>query len=309
MRIAVFGGTGFVGGYLVDELLAHGHHPVLLVRPGSETRLKQGDRCTQIGGDIAEPGAVTAVISDADAVIYNIGILRQFPAKGVTYEALHFEGAKRAMDAAEAAGVHRFLLMSANGVKAHGTGYQRTKYQAEQHLATTALEWTVFRPSVMFGDPRGQQEFATRLYRDVVQSLLPAPLFYDGLLPVQAGTFRLSPVHVKDVATAFVQALEMPATAGRILELCGPDALSWKEILQTIARACGTTKWALPASALFLKGLATVLEPYEFFPFTRDQLTMLLEGNTCNGEDAFRIFSLTPTPFDVQSLAYLCSAG
>jgi NADH dehydrogenase len=289
-------------------LLARGHHPVLLVRPGNEYKINHADQCILVRGDIADLEAVREVVTGADAVIYNIGILRECPARGITYEALHFEGAKRAMDAAEEAGAHRFLLMSANGVKADGTGYQRTKYQAEQYLATTGLEWTVFRPSVLFGDPRGQQEFATRLYREVVQSPLPAPLFFEGLLPLQAGMFRISPVHVKDVAAVFVKALEMPETAGHIFELGGPDALSWKDILQTIAHAGGTTKWALPAPALLLKGLATVLEQYDFFPITRDQLTMLLEGNTCDSQETFRSFDLVPTPFNEESLSYLRSA-
>jgi NADH dehydrogenase len=201
--------------------------------------------------------------------------------------------------------VGRFLLMSANGVKADGTAYQRSKYMAEQYLATTGLDWTVFRPSVLFGDPRGRTEFASRLLRDIIRSPLPAPLFFDGLLPLDAGEFRMSPVHVKDVAAVFVRALDMPETVGRVFELCGPGSLAWKDILQIIARAAGTTKRALPAPVLPLKALAMLLERYAFFPITRDQLTMLLEGNTCDEPGAFRIFALEPVAFDEANLAYL----
>lgn len=309
MKVTVFGGTGYVGGYLIDELLDKGHHPVLLVRPESRHKVRQHERCTLVDGDIASPDSIRAALSGADAVIYNIGILREFASSGVTYEALHFEGAKRAMDAAEEAGVRRFLLMSANGVKADGTGYQRSKYMAEQYLKTTGLDWTVFRPSVLFGEPRGRMEFATQLYRDIVRSPLPAPLFYEGLLPVNAGEFRMSPVYVKDVASVFVQALAMPNTAGRIFPLCGPASLSWKEILKTIAAAVGTTKYALPAPVLLLKGLASALDRFAFFPITRDQLTMLMEGNTCDGHNAFQDFDLEPTPFDVTRLSYLQLEG
>jgi uncharacterized protein YbjT (DUF2867 family) len=309
MKVTVFGGTGFVGSYLIDALLERGHHPVLLVRAASEHKVNQPDKYTLVTGDIANPAAVRSAIDGADAVIYNIGILREFPAQDVTYEALHFEGARRAMDAAEQAGVRRFLLMSANGVKADGTGYQRSKYMAEQYLAITELDWTIFRPSVLFGDPRGRMEFATQLYRDIVRSSLPAPLFFDGMLPLHAGMFRLSPVHVKDVASAFVKALDMPETAGRIIALGGPDALTWKDILQTIARATGTSKWTVPTPVLLLKGLAATLDQYAFFPITRDQLTMLMEGNTCDAQDLLRTFGLAPTPFDATSLSYLHSDG
>jgi uncharacterized protein YbjT (DUF2867 family) len=305
MRVTVFGGTGFVGDYLIDALLEHGHHPVLLVRPGSISRVTQAGQCTLVNGDIADTGAVRKAVDGADAVIYNIGILREFPARGITYEALHFEGARRAMDAAKEAGVRRFLLMSANGVKADGTGYQRTKYMAEQYLATIGLDWTVFRPSVLFGDPRGRMEFATQLYQDVVRSPLPAPLFYDGLLPIDAGMFRMSPVHVKDVAAVFAKAVDMPETVGGIFALGGREALTWKDILQTIARAAGTAKWMLPAPVLLLKGIAALLDQYAFFPITRDQLTMLMEGNTCDGYEPFRTFGVVTTPFDKANLSYL----
>ena len=309
MKVTVFGGTGYVGGYLIDELLDKGHHPVLLVRPESRHKVRHRERCTLIDGDIASTDSVRVAISGADAVIYNIGILREFPSSGVTYEALHFEGARRAMDAAEEAGARRFLLMSANGVKADGTGYQRTKYMAEQYLKTTSLVWTVFRPSVLFGKPRGRIEFATQLYRDIVCSPLPAPLFYDGLLPVNAGEFRMSPVHVKDVASVFVKALDMPEAAGHIFALCGPESFSWKEILKIIAEAAGATKRALPAPVLLLKGIAAVLDQYAFFPITRDQLTMLMEGNTCDGHDAFHTFSTEPASFDTTNLSYLQREG
>ena len=305
MKVTVFGGTGYVGGYLIDELLDKGHHPVLLVRHESRHKVRHHERCTLVDGDIANTVAVGAALSGADAAIYNIGILREFPTSGVTFEALHFEGAKRAMNAAEEAGVSRFLLMSANGVKADGTGYQRTKYMAEQYLKSTALDWTVFRPSVLFGEPRGRMEFTTQLYRDIVRSPLPAPLFYEGLLPFNAGEFRMSPVYVKDVASIFVQALEMPNTAGQIFPLCGPASLSWKEILKTIAAAVGTTKHTLPAPVLLLKSLASALDRFEFFPITRDQLTMLMEGNSCDGHNAFQNFDLEPTPFDKKRLSYL----
>lgn len=305
MKVAIFGGTGFVGNYLVDELLERGHEPVLLVRPGSEDKLHRRDQCEVVPGVIGDPEAVRLTVFGAEAVIYNIGILKEAPKLGITFEALQYEGARLAVDASVEAGVKRFLLMSANGVKADGTRYQRTKYMAEQYLATTGLDWTVFRPSVLFGDPHGRMEFATRLYQEVVRSPLPAPLFFDGLLPRDAGKFRMSPVHVKDVASVFVKALDMPETSGHIFALCGPDALPWKDILQTIARAVGVVKRTLPAPVLLLKGIAAVLDQYEFFPITRDQLTMLMEGNTCTGQEAFQRFGLVPASFDEASLSYL----
>lgn len=305
MKVCVFGGTGFVGSYLVDALLERGHHPVLLVRAGSRHKVDRPGECTLVEGDIGDPAPVQRALDSTQAAIYNIGILREQPASGITYEALHFEGARRAMRIAREAGVKRFILMSANGVKADGTGYQRTKYAAEQYLATTGLDWTVFRPSVLFGDPRRRMEFATQLYRDVVRSPLPAPLFYDGILPVNAGMFQMSPVHVKDVTAAMARSLDMPETAGHIYALGGLETLTWKDILQTIAHATGTRKRALPAPVLLVRSVAALLDRYAFFPVTRDQLRMLMEGNSCDGREAFRTFGLAPVAFNEANLSYL----
>ncbi len=305
MKVALFGGTGFVGGYLVDELVSRGHTPVVLIRQGSEHKLRQPDKCIRVRGAIDDVDAVRETVAGADAAIYNVGILRAFPQRGITFAALHFEGAKRTMDLATEAGVGRFLLMSANGVRRDGTEYQKTKYLAEEYLQTTDLDWTVFRPSVLFGDPRGQMEFATQLYRDIVRPPTPAPLFHEGLLPFNAGSFQMSPIHVHDVARIFVATLEADDSVGSVYLLGGPDKLSWKAILRTIAEATGKRLVALPVPAWGLKQVAGLLERFPAFPITRDQLTMLMEGNTCDSRDIFERFGIQPTPFNAHTLSYL----
>ena len=127
MRVGILGGTGFVGSYLVDALAARGHQPVLLVRPGSEDRMPGRLTSELVPGSLADDGALRTLVESTEALIYNVGILREYAARGVTFEALQWQGAKRAMDLAVEAGGKRFLLMSANGVRADGTTYQSTK--------------------------------------------------------------------------------------------------------------------------------------------------------------------------------------
>ena len=305
MNVAIFGGTGFVGSYLIDELLKRGHVPVLLVRSGSEAKIHRRDLCETVTGVIEDPEAVRRTVSGADAVIYNIGILKEAPKLGITFEALQFEGARLAMDATAEAGVKRFLLMSANGVKADGTAYQKTKYMAEQYLQDSGLDWTIFRPSVLFGDPRGRMEFATQLYRDIVAMPLPAPMFYDGLLPFGAGSMQMSPIHASDVAKIFVGSLQEEKSIGRIYHLGGPRNLSWKQILQTIGEATGKRVFGVPTPAWAVKVVAGLLDGLNIMPVTGDQISMLVEGNTCNSADVFRDFNIEPIPFDAEHLQYL----
>lgn len=304
MRVALFGGTGFVGSHIIDALVEAQLTPVVLVRPGSASRLRHADRCIAVSGDVTDADAVQQAVKQADAVIYNIGILREFPQRGITFDALQHEAVCRIVAAAQRHGAKRFLLMSANGVERGGTGYQRSKRLGEECLQRSALDWTIVRPSVIFGDPRGRMEFATQLKRDIVDSPLPAPLFYSGLLPSSAGAFTMSPVHVRDVARAFVTALQWPTTVGQVLRLGGPAAISWRQILDTIATACGTRKWMLPVPAFGVSTAARLLDRFESFPLTRDQITMLMEGNACPSDALLRL-GIQPTPFSAEHLGYL----
>jgi NADH dehydrogenase len=304
MKVAVFGGTGFVGSYLIDALVAADHHPVVLVREGHEHKLTQADRCTLVSGDIADDDAIRTVLVEADAAVYNIGILREFPDQGITFNFLHDESARRVIDTAQAAGVKRFLLMSANAVDPDDTAYQKSKYNAEQYLMASGLDWTIFQPSVIFGDPRGRMEFATQLAQDIIASPLPAPLFYDGILPTGAGQFTLSPVHVQNVADAFVKSLKDSETISRIYRLGGEETLTWQEILTRIATVTGKRKLMLPVPACGVSAAARILERFEAFPITQDQIKMLMAGNACGVDDLLEL-GITPIGFSGKNLAYL----
>lgn len=304
MNVAVFGATGFVGSYLVDALVDKGMRPVTLVRPGSEAKLRHRDACKVINGNIADDDAVAATVAEADAVIYSIGILRESPSKGITFESLQFDGVRRVVDAAKAIGIQRFVLISANGIDVGDTPYQQTKRDAEQYLVESGIGATILRPSVIFGDPRGRMEFATQLYADVIKPPLPAPLFYPGLLPVDAGGFELSPVHVEDVAAMAISALETDEPVTEKLALGGPETLTWKTILKRIAQADGRSKMMLPVPALGISAVACLLERFEAFPITRDQIRMLLQGNAADSS-ALESHGISPTAFDTANLAYL----
>lgn len=308
MDVAIIGGTGFIGGYLVDALLAKGHRPSLLVRPGSAAKVRRPTECRIVEGDLDAPTALLAVLDGSAAVIYNIGILREFPGKGITFEASQYRGVVTTIEAAKSAGVTRMLLMSANGVKRPGTPYQETKYRAEEVLQDSGLAWTIFRPSVVFGDPRGTMEIATQLYRDMIRPPLPAVGFHTGLTP-SGGAILMSPVHVQDVAAAFVNALDDTDTIGKTFALGGPEALSWTQMLERIAAAVGKRKLTLPMPISLMKLGATLFDWLPFFPATRDQLTMLAEGNAADPAALQGLIHRDPLPFSGETLAYLAATS
>jgi uncharacterized protein YbjT (DUF2867 family) len=306
MKVAVIGATGFVGGYLVEALLDAGHRPSVLVREGSEAKLRRPSECRVTHGDLSSDTAIAAVLEGCDAVIYNVGLLREFPSKGITFEDMHYAAAVRVIDAAGSAGIARFLLMSANGVKRPGTPYQETKCRAEEYLQQSGLDFTIFRPSVIFGDPHGTMEIATQLYRDMIRVPIPAVRFHTGLNPLRDDVM-MSPVHARDVADAFVNSLGDAATSGQTYDLGGPEALSWGQMLERIAAAAGKRKIILPMPIAAMKLGATLFDWLPFFPATRDQLTMLAEGNTASPKALESLIQRLPEPFSPANLSYLSS--
>lgn len=304
MRVALIGGTGFVGGYLTDALLAAGHTPALLVREGSQSKIRQRERVDVTIGDIESPESLRSLLEGCDAVIYNVGILREFPRQGITFEATQYDGVVRTVAAAKACGVKRLLLMSANGVKRPGTAYQETKRRAEEHAMQSGLDVTVLRPSVIFGDPRGTMEFATQLNNDMVRPPLPAVGFFSGW-DRQKGAVIMSPVHIRDVSSAFVAALEDDSTIGRTIALGGPEALTWQDMVTRIAAATGKRKLIVPMPIALMRIAATLFDRLPFFPVTRDQLTMLEEGNVADVDALRKLIGREPLAFDSDTLAYL----
>lgn len=304
MRVAVVGATGFVGSYVVDLLLEQGHEVNQLVRPGSEHKARHADSTRIVFGSIDSTSNLNELVAGCDAVIYSVGILRESPRKGVTFENTQFDGVARTLDAAVANDVGRFLLLSANGVKNSGTRYQETKKRAEELVLASNLDATIFRPSVIFGDPRGRMEFATQLFRDMVQKPIPAVNFFKGWIPGR-GDILMSPVHVSDVAGTVVGALSNPQTTGRTYELGGPETLSWSAMIRRIAETTGRKKWLIPMPIGLMKIAATFFDFLPFFPVTRDQLTMLQEDNTVNSEAVGSLTGTEPVAFSIEQLDYL----
>ncbi len=305
MKVAVFGGTGFVGNYIIDKLLSSNYKVNVLIRDGSEDKLKSKDKCNVFVGNINDAKIVEEMIEQSDVIIYNIGIIREFVKKDITFYNLHYKGAKLTIDLAKKHNIHRYIMMSANGVISDGTDYQRTKYHAEVYLKNNIRDWTIISPSLIFGDSNGKKEFCSELKKDMLSLPFPAPSFFNGFNIFRAGKFKMSPIHVKNVAEIFVKSINDSYAFKKNFKLGGTDDLNWIEIIRVISSAYNKKKLIVPAPAIFIKSIAFFLEKFEWFPITRDQITMLLEGNTCNSEKVFKRYKIDPVKFTSSELNYL----
>jgi NADH dehydrogenase len=287
-RIFVTGGTGFVGKAVIHALQAHGFVARCLVRTGSEQRLRGFEGIERVPGDVLIPEGLAASLEGCAAVIHLVGIIREHPGRGITFERLHTSATAHVLEAARAAGVRRYLHMSALGTRPDARSrYHRTKWEAEELVRRSGLEWTIFRPSVIYGPGDG---FVTMLAR-VIRRLPVVPIIGDG-------KYRLQPVPVEQIAEAFAAALHQPATIGQTFEAGGPRPYPFTEIVDLIGAAVRkrrVRKVYQPLSVM--RPLVAALERLPFFPLTSDQLLMLHEDNVCDPGPFFRAFKLSPIEF------------
>lgn len=287
-RVFVTGGTGFVGKALIRALRACGFTVRCLVRPGSEADLKGFEGIERVPGDVLLPKRLVPSIEGCSAVIHLVGIIRERPGRGVTFERHHVAATTNMVTATEAADVRRFLHMSALGTRSGARSrYHQTKWEAEQAVRASRLDWTIFRPSVIYGPGDG---FVSMLAR-MIRWLPVVPVIGDG-------RYRLQPVAVEQVAEGFAQALRHPESKGQTYEVGGPRAYAFTEILDLIGAVLGKRKVRKVRQPLGLVRVLTwLLEPLPFYPLTLDQLTMLQEDNVCDPAPFFKAFDLTPLEF------------
>lgn len=287
MKVLVTGGSGFVGREIVRQLVAAGHSPRILARG---VKPPAGPLET-VRGSVLEPGSLAAACAGCEAVIHLVGIISEVGEQ--TYERVHDEGSGHLLAAAKAAGVPRFVHMSALGTRPNAAArYHRSKWAAEERVRASGLAWTIFRPSLIYGPGDGFVNLFVRLSR------------WSPVLPViGSGSGLVQPVPVADVARCFVGALNEPATIGQTFDLCGPDRLAFREVLAEILKALrrrrALVSLPLPLARLqarLLEGIfPTLLRRAP--PLNRDQIVMLGEDNVGDPEPAARLLGFAPAPF------------
>jgi NADH dehydrogenase len=289
-RIFVTGATGFVGHAVVRALLTHGFLVRCLVRPGSEALLKGFESIDRVPGDVLEPDGLSPSVEGCAAVIHLVGIIREQRASGVTFDRLHTQATANMLGVAREAGVKRYIQMSAVGTRSGAVSrYHRTKWQAEEVVRASALDWTIIRPSLIFGPG---DEFISVLAR-MIRRLPAVPVLGDG-------QYQLQPVGVEQVAEGFARALRLPLTVGQTYEVGGPEAYRFVDLLDKIGSALGlprVRKIHVPLG--LIKTMTRSFGWLPFFPVTMDQLIMLEEGNVTDPSRFYADFGITPEPIAV----------
>ncbi|MBZ5505783.1 MAG: complex I NDUFA9 subunit family protein [Acidobacteriia bacterium] len=287
MKVFLTGATGFVGRNMLKRLLAEGHSVRALVREPEKAGALKEAKVEPVAGDVVDGPGLDQGMQGCDAVIHMVGIIVE---KGRnTFERVHHIGTRNVVEAAKLAGIKRFILMSALGVRADGpAAYQTTKWKGEEELRRSGIPYCILRPSLIFGEGDG---FVTQM----METMRSAPLFR----PVPGnGKPKFRPVFIDDVTTCFARALTAEAATNQTVELGGADELTLNEVLSEIARCAGVRKPAVHVPMpLMFAGAAVAQTLLKNPPVTVDQLKMLREGSTCDVGPMTRIFGVKPRGF------------
>jgi len=266
----VFGGSGFIGRYVVQRLAQRGHIVrVATTDPAGSRFLTTQGRVGQIvplAASVTDAGAVAQAVAGADLVINLVGIL--FERKPGDFERLQGVGPGIVARAAAAAGVARFVQVSAIGADAASpSGYGRSKAAGEAAVRAAFPEAVILRPSIVFGP---EDMFFNRFAG--MARLLP-------FMPVVAGATRFQPVFVGDVADAVIAAATRDDAPGRTFELGGPRVLTFRALLRFILDTTGRRRPMIDMPDALVRLQARLCEYLPNPPLTRDQLLMLGRDN------------------------------
>jgi NADH dehydrogenase len=295
-RVVVVGGSGFVGRHLVARLAAAGHDIVVPTRRREAAKhLILLPTVEVVEADVFDRVALARLLAGATAVVNLVGILNE--SGRTTFTRSHVELARTLTAACAAAGIRRFLQMSALHADPAGPSrYLRSKGEAEAIVRSSPLGWTIFRPSVIFGPEDSFLNLFARVAR-----LLP-------VIALASPNARFQPVYVGDVAHCMAQALTEEASEGENYDLCGPGVYTLRELVRYVGEVSGAVRPIIPLGAGLSKLQATVLEMLPGQLMSRDNLASMSRDSVCDCPFP-ATFGILPTAMEAVAPEYLAPAA
>jgi uncharacterized protein YbjT (DUF2867 family) len=276
VRMLVTGGSGFLGGYVLREATRRGHLTVALARSEAAAAAVRALGALPVSGDLNDARSLTeAFAANRHDVLVNLA-------------SLGFGHAPAIIAAAERAGISRAVFVSTTAVTTTlAVTSKRVRLAAEQGIRASALDWTILRPTMIYGDP------GDRNLSRLLPLLRRAPV-----LPVPGGGHLQQPVHAADVADAVLTAAERLGARGCTYDVAGPEPLTFWELLRTSARAVASQTRFVPVPLSTVIAAARGYELLSRDPRIRvEQLRRLAEDKAFAIDDAVRDLGYAPRPF------------
>lgn len=297
-RITVFGGSGFIGRYLIRRLAIDGWVVRVAARdPVAAAFLKTAGSLGQIVPmrcNVRDEGLVATAVQGADAVVNLVGILAESGRQ--RFESIQAQAPGRIASAAKAAGVSTFVQVSAIGADPNSAArYARSKAAGEAAVRREFPAATIIRPSIVVGP---EDEFFNR-FAFLAQFLPALPL-------IGGGRTRFQPAYVGDAAEAIHRAVNDPGTGGKTYELGGPRVYTFRELMQLMLQVIGRRRLLVPVPFAIAELQGLVLQLLPNAPLTRDQVKMLRTDNVVGmGAATFADLGLQPQAIEAILPTYL----
>lgn len=298
-QVTVFGGSGFVGRYVVRALAARGVRVRVAVRRPEQAAFLRtaGDvgQVVPLQANVRFPASVDAAVAGSDAVVNAVGI--QFERGAQRFAAVHEAGARAIGEAAARAGIGRVVHVSGLGAEDRDSAnrFVRSKALAEQAVSAAFPAATILRPSVVFGPE-------DRFFNAIAAAarLAPAmPVFGDG-------SAKFQPVYVADIAHATCRALADPKTAFSTFELGGPKVYTYRDLIALTLAQIGRTRPTVAIPLALARFGAFFAEFLPVPPLTRDQLDLLAKDNVVRpGAPGFAELGIVPVAAEAILPTYL----
>jgi NADH dehydrogenase len=293
--VCALGGAGFIGRHVVRELDLAGYRVKVLTRRRENAKHLILLPNVQVAEcDIMNDSALHDAVKGSDAIINLVGILHQ--SRRTTFEAMHGDLPRRLVAICKDAGIRRLIQLSAlHASSAAPSIYLRSKAMGEAAIKASKLDWTVFRPSVVFGDGDNFLNlFAT------IAKLSP-------IIPLAAPNARFQPIWVEDLARAIAASVNNPQTWQQCYDMCGPRVYSMKQLVAFAAKAVGANPRIIGLNSYlsYLQALLMELLPVPLM--SRDNLRST-EIDSVSTNPFPAIFGITPTPLEAIAPRYLSSA-
>jgi NADH dehydrogenase len=297
LDITVLGGTGFVGSALVARLAGVGHRIKLPSRnPYAARHLAVLPNVERIRADVHDPEALRTAIVGSEVVINLVGILNEKGRSGRGFDLAHAELTRKTIVACAETGVTRYLHMSALGANEAGPShYLRSKGTAERHVreAPESLDWTIFRPSVIFG--RGDS---------LLNRFAGLLRLSGGLMPLARADAKFAPVWVDDVVSSFQKALFGGPTSKQSYDLCGPEVMTLADLVRYTGALAGTRAHVIALPDVVGRLQALVMDFVPGKPFSTDNFLSLTVDNVCQENGLVRL-GIVPTPLASVAPTYI----
>jgi uncharacterized protein YbjT (DUF2867 family) len=304
MTILVTGGSGFVGNNVIDALVKKGHTVRAQVNSVDKAKMRLGKYGSQVEivqADVRDRAAVQKLMPDISAVVHTVAISME--KGGMTYEDVNYQGTMNIVDAAEAAGVNRFINVSQNGADSQSPSrFLASKGKAQDYVAASKLHWSAVRPSAIFGP---QDEFFNTFARLVRITPVIFPL-------IGGGKAEFQPVSINDVAAGIVRCVEDDSTTGKELLFGGPEVLTLGEIERRVIKTLDAWRLLVPVPVWLLRPAVIVMQNVlPGSPVSTSLLDLLAVPNTTPHNDLVETFHMQPIPFSGEHITYLrnTSAG